>query len=110
MPCVLHVNDEPNARWKAYGYWCRLMLPTAWPRTSGEVSILRSPALENRLGPLRGVGDPSEVMLKLIVAELGKVGRWFRSERLPTFPGYMVKSAVLKAAGNKSGVIGQMGR
>jgi hypothetical protein len=68
---VLVVNDEPKARWRANGYWFRLMLPTAWPSTSGEVSILRSPAMENRVEPLRGVGEPSEVMLKLMVAELG---------------------------------------
>jgi len=87
IPCVLEVNGEPNARWKAKGYWLRLMLPTAWPRTSGEVSILRSPAaMENRLGPLRGVGEPSEVMLKLIVARLGSVGRWYRFERLQRSP------------------------
>jgi hypothetical protein len=49
-------------------------------------------------------------MLKLIVAELGRVGRWFRSERLQTSPGYMAKTAVPKAAGNKSEVIGQMCR
>ena len=97
MPCVLHVNGEPKARWKANGYWFRLMLPTAWPSISGEVSILRSPAMANRLGPLRGVGEPSEVMLKLMVVELGSVGRWFRSGRQQLSPSYMVKTAVPKA-------------
>ena len=68
IPCVLVVNDEPKARRRANGYWFRLMFPTAWPSTSGEVSILRSP--ENLVEPLRGVGEPSEVMLKLMAAEL----------------------------------------
>jgi hypothetical protein len=72
---VLVVNDEPKARWRVKGYWFRLMLPTAWPNTSGEVSILRSPAMEKRVGPLRGVGEPSEVMLKLMVAGRGSVSR-----------------------------------
>jgi hypothetical protein len=42
--------------------------------------------------PLRGVGEPSEVMLKLMVAELGCGGRWYRSERLQRSPGYMMRT------------------
>jgi hypothetical protein len=49
-------------------------------------------------------------MLKLIVAELGSVGRWLRSERQQTSPGYMVKTVIPKATGNRSEVIGQMCR
>jgi hypothetical protein len=36
-------------------------------------------------------------MLKLMVVELGSVGRWFRSGRQQLSPSYMVKTAVPKA-------------
>lgn len=62
--CILDVNDEPKEEWTTgeKQFW---PFPLIWPSTSGEVSTLRSPGgMLNRLWPLRGVGEPSEVMLK----------------------------------------------
>ena len=50
------------------GRWLWLS-PLALHSTSGEVSIFRSPAaMLGREAPLRGVGEPSEVMLKAMVS------------------------------------------
>jgi hypothetical protein len=37
------------------------------PNTSGDVSTRRSSATEKRPEPLRGVGEPSDVILRLIL-------------------------------------------
>lgn len=68
-PCRLDVNEEPKEEWtpKVVYFW---LLPLTWPSTSGEVLARRSArGMLNRGAPLRGVGEPSEVMLKAMTVD-----------------------------------------